>query len=1297
MPLKSVLKLGIDALSDTAKIKGQSLPGVFKKMGVKEEELKFSGIDIDPKKTFTKTELQELEASRTDVFGQTEPADTSYDWVSLPAGVSNPTYKEKVYTFKEGTGDVSRYTSEHYPDVPNYLMHTRVYDDTIEGKPTRVLQEIQSDLHQQAREQGGFGTGTTTTLSDDQVRTIHTRLNEAESNPSNLARVREELMVELNIEDEVMLDTIHTLGEGAVGRPWETRLRAIPSTPYTRSWLAKGIEREVMSAVQEGRQQIAIPITGEGVEQLNRSEGVQKWYETQVVNTARKIAKQQGMDFELKGGSAKVLGKLSDAQQKGIKETYSTISLTEGLGSAWEGGINALVKELGGTDIDYPSLLGAILKGENVSSHLSGAEGTKYALIKPELQKLKAKFNVVGQESAVAQQGGFKLYSTPAAAVGAAYIAVKNKQDPRAELAEQGFEKAEIDEIMMDVDGLNRAVSDGHSFTDAMTFLQNKEAQIDSVESVEEPFVWPWTRTPERDRAMEIITGSKSPDNLAFFEVTSDKKLSAQELLTHLEVIQPNMASIATRISGATNNSIDFDKARALETSSAQRILDLAKEKGVNLLWQPATDPGVLEQLVGAGKFYLQTPEGPQELTSGIWQSIKAEKGEILGAVTGGVVGAKYGVSLAARAGIKHPAGVGAAGFIGSLIGAAGGAIGGTELDYLESSIILQENLSAQIAARKALTAGEASVIGDFVGFNLAKVGGTFWNGVMQAKNLLIDGNTQGAKKAIKNMMFMSDDEVTDMVSGLRKATQDDLITDTKSVVDFEGVEQVINIPTVSRLSEEEEAIRSMILTQPGGEGILRAASTIDPQAGRAVAKVIDDRAKDVLKSTANLTDENVGRILKDDLTNYTGDVKKFYGDVKEQVAISPNINKFEFNYDKLAINPIMEELEKNITDPTVLDRFILQSKRVKSMSDSRTLADLIELRQLVNDFKFNKRISKTKDFNTLNKVISDIDGAIRQGASVVMEHPNKWLSDFTLAKTQYAKMKGLERNVIARALGRPGITEDTVVKSLTKYINSIDGTFQDVMSKLPKKTRALTEGAVVNNLANKFTAGAEGGFNVIHFPLLAKELDKVAFTTPEARKSKAAIQRMAEVFRNDIALAESTGHIQVPKFQSFLTADPVIRAKFEFASSVFNRIKQLAPTKAGANIAVVMRAAELLEKPLNAKLMKEVMEEVADDINLSKQLVEIQTEAVRASSIGKDPTAARVNVFGTGNIQSLKGKGKSANQIAIHRIATYSIRKQIADTYSIDISDTKRLDRYLINEGYVATQQGTSKVRRLK
>ncbi len=54
-------------------------------------------------------------------------------------------YRERVYQFSHPEGVLSG--STHFPEA-DYLMHTRVYDDLIGNQDTRVVAEIQSDLHQ---------------------------------------------------------------------------------------------------------------------------------------------------------------------------------------------------------------------------------------------------------------------------------------------------------------------------------------------------------------------------------------------------------------------------------------------------------------------------------------------------------------------------------------------------------------------------------------------------------------------------------------------------------------------------------------------------------------------------------------------------------------------------------------------------------------------------------------------------------------------------------------------------------------------------------------------------------------------------------------------------------------------------------------------------------------------------------------------------------------------------------------------------------------------------------------------
>lgn len=121
--------------------------------GVKPEELKFSGINqfIDAKQAekgfVTKDDIRKWlkEDYAAEFATQTEFGDiggTQYDKYALPGGEN---YKEVVLKVP-GT----KFKSSHFADVPNYVAHLR----TAEHGTGLLVEEMQSDLHQKAREKG---------------------------------------------------------------------------------------------------------------------------------------------------------------------------------------------------------------------------------------------------------------------------------------------------------------------------------------------------------------------------------------------------------------------------------------------------------------------------------------------------------------------------------------------------------------------------------------------------------------------------------------------------------------------------------------------------------------------------------------------------------------------------------------------------------------------------------------------------------------------------------------------------------------------------------------------------------------------------------------------------------------------------------------------------------------------------------------------------------------------------------------------------------------------------------------
>lgn len=819
------------------------------------------------------------------------------------------------------------------------------------------------------------------------------------------------------------------------------------------------------------------------------------------------------------------------------------------------------------------------------------------------------------------------------------------EEDIRGLLSSKGYDEEQAQRIFTNAASIERAQKAGYDDNEIRQFLSSKEVKADTTnsEAIESDQRWPMVKESEAAKA-----------------ITSSEDMPIEDLVDNLEVLSPVNASYFTRITGYFGDQEAKVKATQAVEASRQRIINLAAERDIELQWHEDT-----------GQFLTRNEQGQLVAVDRNFFS-SAQVGSLTGGV-GGALGGAYAGALAGSA--VGPIGTAAGGVIGSIIGAAAGTFAGSSYDYYDAAIEMQEELEASRMMNHAFNETELAVITDvaFLGAGKAiKFGsGVTAAGFKRAKDLILDGNTKGAYDQLKKIEFLNDSQAEEIVSQLSR------------VADVPGK------------NAKEQAIAATAVTKPGAQGLVHAVAASDPAASRAVVKAIDDRAKDLLESTAKLSGDNLSRILREDLSNYAIDVKQFYGSVKAAAAQSPRSNNFRFDYDKLVIDPVVQKLQKNITDPAVLEKFMLQTKRIRDYSDSRSFADLLELRQIVNEFKFNKKITRAKDFDGINSTIKGIDNAIEQGAHFVMENPKKWLNDYGQARMQYAKMKQLERNVMFKSMTREGISADEVTESLAKYIGALDGTFNDLMSSLPKNIKGNVENSVIDTLANRYTAGSTEGRRAVNFPMLADDLNKVTFGTQDARRMKEAINNLAEVFKNDVDLAAITGHVQVDKFQSFLTTDPVARAKYEVASHMFNKIKTLAPGQKSNTLALVNKTAKLLENPLNSRSVKDLMEEAGGKVDISKEVLKLQEETARAVSAGKDMNAGKVKLYGNGNVLKLKGSG-AEQTIPVHRIATLDKARKLADQYGINFNDKKLLDQVLKSNGFKALQQGSDSVRTL-
>lgn len=1177
--IKSALKETIKNLPEEYSRKsGKTATAELLKKGVKKEELDFSGIEI-PEGKVTKQTMVDAEAKRKDSFYTTEPQ-TNFNSITLGDNANNPTYREKVVEFKRADQVKDENAliprSSHFPEQEDYVMHTRIYDETIDNTPTRVLTEIQSDMFQ--------AKGDRYLVTD----------------PSTL--------------------------------------------PFQKTWLRKGIERELVDGINEGRQQLAIPISGK-VENLHRSPGVQKWYETSVLNTAKKVAKETNSDFKIADRTeterlSNVLATLSD---EGKDEEFS-----------------AMFKEHLGVDMTKEKF-SAMPAGERrefvdemKSIQVPIDSSVNYAVITPRSKN----FSTTLYTSPVA--GAFVAYQ--------AYQAGMSEEAVESKLAKDyEYDEEDIAEVRQRVELIAKAQEAGMSIEDIKEKMEGREtvATTRSSDPTKPKGNLDDTAQAARLNDLTNVTGSRldgkqSPAAENYNKIVDETvDMSAEELVSSLKVIHPTMVSdTLTTIPAFFGNKEAKQRYDIARESSRKRIVDTAKTSyGLDLVWAP--------EGVASEGFYANTEEGLVEVTPGFWEDVKKLSGEVAGGVAGAIAGAKAGALLAPPTPWTKAAGT----VIGAAIGGIGGAVGGSQVDYLYQAIKLQEDMEAEAMAYKALSAFEAAAIGEAIGYPVIKGLGAGWNGIVKAKNYIQTGEIRSAYKSLKDTTFLNDDQVADIVAQLEKHTT------------LEG-------------NQYEKGIKAVALTEPGMQDLVRAAAGTNPKAGSATANIVNSRAEDVLLQTSKLTDEQVPKMLAQDLKNYTIDVKDQYAKVKALATQSPKGLNFQWNMDELAIQPVMDDLYKKLVDPVTKEKFMLQMQRINGMSESHKYGDLIELRQTVNDFLYNTKIAKADDKDSIRKVLNNIDSAIEEGAESVLENPKQWLKDWSKARSDYSQMKQVERTAMYRSMydakgNLRAVQPETIVKSLGKYLTAVDGSFESIMSKLPIEGRKMYEGAVVDALTKQFTSGVPQGSPAVHFPLLADELRKINLTTPAARATKNALLELGETFKNDVYLAQTSGKISIPQFQSYLTVDPVVRAKFEVASGVFNYVKSKAPGDANRQLALVRATSKLLEKPLDVQNFKFLQEQVFDDSNLSKQILELQQSAARNKAKDVDVGSSKVKIYSGGK---LKGTNQVAS-IPPHRILTLTQAKEIAETESITL-DSKSLDAILIKYGYKAILESSDRVR---
>lgn len=1287
MAITSVLDDAIKSLPDNWKQKAQSIPNTLKRKGVKDEELKFAKIGLeeqivkDPLKQLSKEDLlkgleqrkdkQTVEVQKYDPLTRTG---TDYGSITI-GGAPTEGYQERVYQF--GLGTIKTNTDKHhFPSVENKFAHVRVQPIDVNGKQTRSILELQSDEAIKSR----------APVSGQEMKEI-----------SYLAERYK--IVEANEEEEIA-DRLLELGwDGDTDLDdWVRSLTSPQSVPHEKNMMRKLLEKELVTAIDEGAEYTSIPIKGPALKDLHRdAKHIQPMYENQVASTARKVAKEQGLEVTYEKSGTKGLF-FNQVELEMLASIYKTandrvVEMEEGLVTstpkALENAIavrNKIVERLAGTtegDGFYTAnkVLSYMANGQ------TSVRGAKAILDNASKKSEEAEYLVIHHPKGTKVNTNLYEVGTGVAIATGLYSAldegVTEEQAIGYLVSQQNYTE---EEAKQELEQVKQAKEAGVSKEQLATYLESQEVvNVEHSDTVEEPIKAEEVFKPISASEAASMSHPSSPTGpstnkaMSFEAFSGATETKAAEAIRTVDTVKDFVASQGV-LNPSLHTTLDTvasftysDKAKRFvsqaEMFQRTRIQELAyKQHGWELMYDPAQGGWLVKH---EGIWRAAEPSFLQELGK--------ISGELTGFGAGSVAGYKVGQNIASKLGPLGKTGYAKA--IPALSTAIGGIIGsvaGNETDYLIEAMNTHSELDAKVQLHRITDAAQMAAIGELLGPIVMKTPSAVLGAVSSVRSMpsRVKGaieSTQGIDEALAKTMFLNTAEADDLVKIMSRFSE------------VPG-----NTPTQKR-------VVASILTQPSGEGIVRDLGRLNKEASRGIAKTIDMRAQDLLTTASNLTDANLDRVLAQDLNNYVADTKKFYSDVKMTAAKAPKAQQWQFDMSKVAIDPILntfkDNISTNVSDIGMRAKLMSRIKKIQNTTHTRNFNDLIELRQLVNDFKFNSNITKPQDFDAVNTVVKTIDNAITAGAKEVLPNADQWLTDFATAKFQYAQMKSVENNVMYKALTKPGIDYDKTVKTLTKYITAEDSTFTDVVAKLPKYTQAKVEGSVLRALSEKYTAGPEGGLRAVHFPQLAQALEGVSFTSKEARKFKLATKELAEVFRNDVPLSKVVGSLAPPGDAATIATSITGVAKRAIVAKVWNTALRM--TESGTD-KMVRLAAEVLDNPLNTKKMQELMEELEGQVDISEEARMLVNHAAQEQAMKGEIGMPKILLYGDGNTLSLKGTGEPT-KIAIHRIASIEDAMKIAEAEGIARSDTKLLDAALHARGYKAVQYGADKVRVLK
>jgi hypothetical protein len=226
--------------------------------------------------------------------------------------------------------------------------------------------------------------------------------------------------------------------------------------------------------------------------------------------------------------------------------------------------------------------------------------------------------------------------------------------------------------------------------------------------------------------------------------------------------------------------------------------------------------------------------------------------------------------------------------------------------------------------------------------------------------------------------------------------------------------------------------------------------------------------------------------------------------------------------------------------------------------------------------------------------------------------------------------MKQLEENALYRQLMRPGATEETLQKSLSKYGKSADvdtEVFNKVVERLSPTVKVKVEGAAIKNALNRWTDGINTEAQAINFPALSAELNGLNLQTKTAKGIRKVVQEFANIYKNDKNLADIATQFNARKPANSISTSYVQKGMFAIVGQTWEAFYRYLPTRGAHNLALVHYLAKVLDNPLNVKTVDEFVKQLPVEKQAEMRSL-VKDLQVQMAKQGPQAPKATVNMY---------------------------------------------------------------------